>query len=140
MPEAKFIGDIEARWLSDGRNMQLLKDVVFVDSKEREWKAPKGSVIDGASIPRELWSMTGSPFVGKYRRASVLHDVACVERSQKHELVHYMFYEAMLFDGVEKGKAKLMYIAVREMGPKWDENGDDLVVEDDWDMDEGPEI
>ena len=135
MSTTKFIGEVEARWLSDGRKMRLLKDITFIDSKNREWKAPAGSVIDGASIPRELWAMTGSPFVGKYRRASVIHDVACVERTQPHEQVHYMFYEAMLRDRVSKGKAKLMYVAVRDMGPKWDENGDDLPPDDDWDDD-----
>ena len=135
MSKTKFIGEVEARWLHDGRKMRLLKDITFIDSKNREWIAPTGSVIDGASIPRELWAMTGSPFVGKYRRASVIHDVACVERTQPHELVHYMFYEAMLRDGVSKGKAKLMYVAVRDMGPKWDVNGDDLPPDDDWDED-----
>lgn len=135
MSKPKFIGDVEARWLKDGRKMRLLKEVVFIDSKDREWKAPEGSVIDGASIPRELWSMMGSPFVGRYRRASVIHDVGCDERTQPHELVHYMFYEAMLCDGVAKSKAKLMYVAVRDLGPKWDENGNDLPDDDDWDID-----
>ena len=79
--------------------------------------------------------MTGSPFVGKYRRASVIHDVACVERTQPHKLVHYAFYEAMLCDRVPTSKAKLMYVTVRDLGPKWDENGKDLPPDDDWDDD-----
>ena len=62
MSKTKFIGEVEARWLSDGRKMRLLKDIIFIDSKNREWKAPAGSVIDGASIPRELRAMTGSPY------------------------------------------------------------------------------
>ena len=107
MSKTKFIGEVEARWLSDGRKMRLLKDITFIDSKNREWKAPAGSVIDGASIPRELWAMTGSPFVGKYRRASVIHDVACVERTQPHELVHYMFMKRCYVIGYRKEKRNL---------------------------------
>ena len=79
--------------------------------------------------------MTGSPFVGKYRRASVIHDVACVERTQPHQLVHHAFYEAMLCDRVPTSKAKLMYVTVRDLGPRWDENGKDLPPDDDWDDD-----
>lgn len=132
MAKSKFIGAVEARWLSDGRKMRLLEDFSFIDSRQHQWIAPKGSVIDGASIPREMWSMTGSPFVGRYRRASVIHDVACVERTQSHELVHRMFYEAMLHDGVAKGKARIMYIAVRDLGPRWDNNGNDIEQPDFW--------
>lgn len=139
MSKAKFTGQVETRWMTDGRKMRLLKEVVFKDKNDVVWKAPKGSVIDGASIPRELWSMIGSPFVGKYRRASVIHDVACVKRKQPYELVHYMFYEAMLCDGMPKSKANIMYIAVRDFGPRWDEDGNDLVLEDslsdNWDDD-----
>lgn len=132
MAKSKYVGEVEARWLSDGRKMKLLKDVVFIDTNDHHWLAPAGSVIDGASIPREMWALTGSPFVGKYRRASVIHDVACVERTQTHEAVHRMFYEAMLRDGVAKGKARVMYIAVRDLGPRWDKKGKDLQAPDFW--------
>lgn len=136
MADTEFLGEVEALWLSDGRKMRLLKEISFKDSEERIWTAPEGSVIDGASIPRELWSMIGSPFVGKFRRASVIHDVACVERSQPYELVHHMFLEAMLCDGVKKGKANIMYFAVRDFGPRWDEDGNDLQLEEEWDDNE----
>ena len=140
MSKAKFTGQVETRWMTDGRRMRLLKMVIFKDKNGVVWTAPKGSIIDGASIPRELWSMIGSPFVGKYRRASVIHDVACVKRKQPYELVHYMFYEAMLRDGMAKSKANIMYIAVRDFGPRWDEDGNDLLPEeslsDDWDIED----
>ena len=77
-----FIGEVLVKWLKDGRKVQLLEDFAFVDAKQKKWVATKGRKVDGASIPRILWTVSGSPFVGKYRRASVLHDVYCEDRSE----------------------------------------------------------
>ena len=116
----KFIGDVKTSWEeTNGRDMKLLQSVVYIDAHHRVWKAPKDSIIDGASIPRFFWRIIGSPFVGRYRRASVVHDVYCKTRSRPYKMVHKMFYEAMLCDGVPKMKAYVMYLAVRFGGPKW---------------------
>ncbi len=117
---ARFIGDVKTLWLKGSlRKMELISRVQFIDKQGIEWEAPKGSIIDGASIPRFFWRFIGSPFVGHYRRASVVHDVYCVTKSRPHKQVHKMFYEAMRVDGVGYIKAKVMYIAVRLGGPKW---------------------
>ncbi len=131
MAKGHFVGDVVARWLKDGRKMKLREDFQFVDSKGIKWTVPKGSVVDGANIPKILWASVGPPFVGKYRRATVLHDVACVERSKPHKKVHRMLYEAMLADNTPKLIAKKMYYAVAMFGPKWDKNGKDLTFDDD---------
>lgn len=119
----RFIGEVETRWLQhDGRDreMALLTNFAFIDSRGVEWVAPAGSIINGASIPDWLWSKPfGTPFIGDYRRASVVHDVACQERTRPHEQVHRMFYDAMIADGVSKERAMTMYTAVRLFGPKW---------------------
>src|SRR3954449_8919126 len=65
----------ETRWNSDGRSMTLLNELRYTDPDGVVWIAPAGSNLDGASIPRSLWSLMGGPFEGKYRNASVLHDV-----------------------------------------------------------------
>lgn len=119
MNRSYFIGDVNTKWLKDGRKMKLLDDFIFVDSRGKKWIASKGCVVDGASIPKILWTRYGSPFVGKYRRASVIHDVYCVTKTEPHEEVHAMFYEVMLRDKTPKKKAKDMYIAVRSFGPRW---------------------
>lgn len=103
----------EARWVV------LLNDLVFIDSKEIIWKAKAGSIVDGASIPRIIWPIIGSPFVGKYRRASIIHDVFCDIKKRPWQDVHRVFYEMMLVDGVNKKKAWLMYQAVYFGGPRW---------------------
>src|SRR5690348_6841794 len=86
-----FSGPIRAQWLHDGRNMKLLEPLTYVDPYCRSWVARAGSVVDGASIPKFAWSIIGGPFEGKYRDASVVHDVACMERSAPWEYVHLVF-------------------------------------------------
>ena len=105
--------------LSDGRNKRLVNTLIYIDPKGNQWIAPKGSVVDGASIPKLLWSSIGSPFTGKYLAASVIHDVACKQKVKPWEAVHRVFYDAMLASGVDSGKAKLMYAAVHQGGPRW---------------------
>jgi hypothetical protein len=120
----RFEGDVVGLWLREARrpdrNMRLTADFAFIDSRDVRWNAPANRVIDGASIPEFLWSsIFGTPFIGDYRRASVVHDVACDDRTRPHEEVHFMFYEAMICDGVSEEQAMLMYTAVRLFGPKW---------------------
>lgn len=120
---SQFLGEVVTEWLaptySEDREMMLTRRFVFVDSQGETWIASAGCTIDGASIPPELWSLVGSPFTGDYRRASVLHDVACQQQLKPARDVHRMFYEAMLCDGVEPDRALIMYAAVRLFGPSW---------------------
>jgi len=108
-----------AEWLADGRHTKLDADFPFVDQFGLGWDAPKGPIVDGASIPRFLWSIAGGPFEGKDRNASVVHDVACVRRHREWRNVHRMFYNASLLGGVGKLKAKVMYGFVFFYGPRW---------------------
>ena len=115
----EYIGSVKAEWLDDGRKMKLLEPFRYVDPKRVEWDAPSGWIIDGASIPRFAWTIIGGPFEGKYRDASVIHDVACDRKERPWEAVHEAFYNAMRASGVEKNKAKIMYAAVYHFGPRW---------------------
>ena len=101
------------------RERRLLEEVVFTDRDGIKWVAPAGSIIDGASIPRFFWRIIGSPFVGLYVRASVIHDVYCKTKSKPSKAVHKMFREAMLADGVSKIKAKSMFKTVWYFGPEF---------------------
>jgi hypothetical protein len=122
-----FEGNVDTRWLTNAdsdRRMRLLSDFAFVDSSAFKWVAPAGDIVDGASIPEQVWTqLIGTPFIGDYRRASVVHDVACARQIKNSREAHRMFYEAMLADGTSKPRALLFYTAVRLFGPKWDENG-----------------
>jgi Protein of unknown function (DUF1353) len=95
-----YSGYVEARWENDGRSMTLLSELRYTDPQGVIWIAPAGSQVDGASIPRSLWTLMGGPFEGKYRNASVLHDVAYDQKNRPHEVCDQMFYNAMRCSGV----------------------------------------
>jgi hypothetical protein len=118
-----FSGNPQAEWLhnpeGEDRDMRLLADFWYEDPRGMRWTAPTGSVVNGASIPRAFWTLIGSPFTGRYRRASIVHDVACGVKEQPDRTVHRMFYYACRADGVDDAVAKLMYAAIRHFGPKW---------------------
>jgi len=114
-----YSGYVEARWENDGRTMTLLNELRYTDPDGKIWIAPSGSVVDGASIPRSLWTLMGGPFEGRYRNASVLHDVAYDQKNQPHEACDRMFYNAMRCSGVSAVDAGMMYYALRKFGHHW---------------------
>jgi hypothetical protein len=114
-----FSGPVETRWESDGVTMVLLNELRYTDPYGDVWVAPAGSRVNGASIPRAFWSLIGGPFDGKYRKASVLHDVAYEKQSRSWEDVDRMFYNAMRCAGVGALTAKTMYYALRRHGRHW---------------------
>jgi len=113
----KFSGNPRTEWLVDGsgadRNMRLLEDFSYTDPDGRLWPAPSRSVIDGASIPRPLWDTVGSPYTDDYRRASVVHDVACGNPTIPRKDADVMFYHACRAGGCSFLRAKLLYAGVR---------------------------
>jgi hypothetical protein len=115
----RFEGSVVARWHDDGREMTLVEPFAYLDRSDLRWDATAGSVVNGASIPRAFWTLIGGPFEGRFRNASVVHDVACVERTRPWQQVHRMFYEACRCGGVDIVKAKTMYYAVAHFGPRW---------------------
>lgn len=114
-----FSGPIQTQWLGNGQ-MRLLKDFSYTDPTGVKWLAPKDAIVNGASIPSQLWGFIGGPFAGKYRDASVIHDVACVQRKRPWKAVHKAFYTAMKASGVSENLAKVMYAAVYHFGPRWE--------------------
>jgi hypothetical protein len=120
MSHGKFSGDPETVWLTeDGtadRKMRVVRDFVFTDPNARQWPAPQGSTVDGASIPRALWTLVGSPYTGDYRRASIVHDVACDEAGgddKKRRLADKMFFHACRAGGCSIWQSIVLYLGVR---------------------------
>jgi hypothetical protein len=114
-----YSGPIETRWEEDGITMVLLNELRYTDPYGQVWVAPKGSRVNGASIPKAFWSMIGGPFEGKYRNASVLHDVAYDEQTRPWQEVDRMFYNAMRCSGVGAVTAKTMYYTLVRHGRHW---------------------
>lgn len=102
-----------------GEFFTLTHDFVYTDPAGKEWVAPEGTMSDGASIPRLLWPIIGSPMRGKYVNAAILHDFYCSKRHEPWRLVHRMFHDAMLTSGVTAFQANIMYQGVYWGGPKW---------------------
>jgi hypothetical protein len=61
----------------------------------------------------------GGPFDGKYRNASVLHDVAYDQKARPWKQCDRMFYNAMRCSGVSGTEAKTMYYALYRHGRHW---------------------
>lgn len=114
-----FSGTVDARWEPDGLTMVLLKELRYTDPYGVVWIAPAGARVDGASIPRAFWSIIGGPFEGKYRNASVLHDVAYDEQTRPWQEADRMFYNAMRCSGVGAVTAKTMYYVLVRHGRHW---------------------
>jgi len=112
-----FSGNPKTEWLVDAngedRDMQLLEDFSFTDPAGRVWLAPKGAIVNGASIPRALWSTIGSPYTDDYRRASVVHDVACDTPSVPRKDADAMFLHACRAGGCSPLQAQILYAGVR---------------------------
>lgn len=114
-----YSGSPITRWEPDGRTMTLLSELRYTDPAGFTWVAPAGSQVDGASIPRSLWSVMGGPFEGKYRNASVLHDVSYDQRKRPPEDCDRMFYDAMRCSGVGPVEAGTMYYSLLKFGRHW---------------------
>ncbi len=114
----QFIGTPLTLW--DGeRDMELMEDFGFIDGSGKTWLAPKGSFLNGATIPKPLWSIIGCPYVGPYRYASIIHDYFVGEGTNPEPISHQarraadkMFYEACIHGGCTKRFAGILYIGV----------------------------
>lgn len=87
----RFIGEVKVIWLDNGNQMQLTENFQYIAPDNTIWTAPKGLVVDGATIPRVAWPIIGAPFNGIYRNASVIHDAACVARKSSWQSTHKAF-------------------------------------------------
>jgi len=129
MSHGKFSGEPRTQWLTEtgpDRQMRVIERFVFTDAKGRAWEAPAGSVVDGASIPRSLWAVVGSPYTGDYRRASIVHDVATqgIKSAAERSAADRMFFHACRAGGCPLLEAIALYIGVRigayvEHVPAW---------------------
>ena len=112
-----FSGEPVTHWIGE-RNMRLVEPLSYVDPEGRLWEAPAGSEINGATIPRALWTSIGAPFVGNYRRATIVHDYFVGELSNplvtpaERKAADRMFYHACRHDGCSRKFAGILYIGV----------------------------
>lgn len=83
---------------------------------------PVGTLFDGASIPRLLWWIAGSPYQPRYKQASAVHDLH-YEAHEAHEgsaidrkTSDRIYAGILIRDGVSPVMACLHYVALRAFG------------------------
>jgi hypothetical protein len=83
---------------------------------------PERYAIDGASIPRVLWSL-GHPFEPWVLRSAAVHDWLCQQRDARgSRWVHAQFADGLRCDARtrwEHVKARVYATAVALFGPRW---------------------
>lgn len=129
-----FDGDVVGKFVSKAYAsrplFELSEALVYTSPTGSEFTAIADYIVDGASIPRVLWSVIGGPFSGNHLKASVVHDYytdtcqihphpevgrACQNKLtefQDDELIHSNYYLGMLAAGVSEENACAEYIAV----------------------------
>jgi hypothetical protein len=102
---------------------RLLQDFGFIDAQGRHWVAPAGSVVDDESVPRELRTLAGLPYLAEYRKAAIVHRHFSATRSASWRVVQRMLFEASLAEGVSVPEARVLYATVRAGGWRWEPAG-----------------
>lgn len=122
----QFITPLRAEFLvepGEDRRIMLLEPMQVLDRRMTKlFTIPAGFICDGASIPRLMWTVVGSPLTGDYRRAAVLHDYECRMRKMvtlSSGTTHERFYRAMRDGGVGYNRARIMRLATDNFGPQW---------------------
>jgi len=75
--QKRFPHSLDLTFLEDDEFF-LIGDFVYKSVSFGDITCPKTYITDGASIPRWLQPIVGSPWSGKYPRAAVIHDWLCL--------------------------------------------------------------
>ena len=103
-------------------NVFILFEDVVVESLGYNITVKKGFDFDGASIPKWLWSIYGSPLNGNYVVASLIHDGLYASQKVSKRVSDKIFLDVMKQSNVGYIKRTSMYLAVKMFGGKdWKE-------------------
>ena len=104
------------------KNVFILLEDVVVESLGYSVTVKKGFDFDGASIPKWLWSIYGSPLNGNYVVASLIHDGLYASQKVSKKVSDKIFLDIMKQSNVGYIKRTSMYLAVKIFGGKdWKE-------------------
>lgn len=84
------------------------------DNPDEIIRIPKGTITDLATVPRWLWLIV--PPLGKYTKASIIHDYLYQNAINTKEYADKVFLEAMEVAGVKLWRRKIMYWSVKAFG------------------------
>ena len=104
------------------KNKFILSKDKTVESLGYSITVKKGFDFDGASIPKWLWSIYGSPLNGNYVVASLIHDGLYASQKVSKIVADNIFLDLMKQSNVGYIKRTSMYLAVTMFGGKdWKE-------------------
>ena len=95
-------------------NWVLIEPLIYRKKDGEIINVPAGFVTDLATIPKFLHMIIGP--AGPYSKSAVLHDYLLHEDNKKASMIHDLFFEAMVLDGVPGRLAKIMFNAVKTFG------------------------
>ena len=109
--------------------LKIIDENLFILSKDKTVESlgysitvKKGFDFDGASIPKWLWSIYGSPLNGNYVVASLIHDGLYASQKVSKRISDRVFLDIMKQSNVGYLKRTSMYLAVTLFGDKdWKE-------------------
>lgn len=113
---SSFLSPLLLEYLDDGRTYRLLAGFVYKTALVPEGAVyvPAGFVTDFASVPRVLWNIL--PPVGRYGKATVVHDYLYRCTALDRATCDQVFLEAMQVLGVGWWTRRTMWLAVRVFG------------------------
>ncbi len=112
--------DLKVNIVKEG--VLILLEDVEVEALGYKIIVKKGFDFDGASIPKLLWSIYGSPLNGNYVVASLIHDGLYASQKVSKSISDKIFLDIMKQSNVGYIKRTSMYLAVRVFGGKdWKE-------------------
>lgn len=119
----KFTSPLIVSPLPGGKKWRLVKPLSYCVGKTDYLndhgiiiEVPAGFVCDGCSIPKVFWSIIGSPLIGKYVKAAVLHDWLYYKKTYSRKISDLIFLKCMQILGVSWFKRSIIYHAVRSFG------------------------
>jgi len=94
---------------------EMLKPFQYNSKKYGVIKIPVGFLVNGASFPKAVYSIMGSPWGGKFAKPSVIHDFLYFKKTNRKRS-DLVFLEGMKVCKVPYWKRKVMYYALRLFG------------------------
>lgn len=110
-------------WIFDwdsNTEYEIETELRYTDDSGHLWTIRPGDRFDGASIPRVLWPIIGSPMRGDYVVASAFHDIYLGRKTRDSKDVHKLFCEMLHYSGVPLAKRNAMCLGVKVGGPKFE--------------------
>jgi hypothetical protein len=111
----KYVGVPQIQPYPFSKTYCLTQDLVCTFTRDNGEEVriivPVDFKTDGASIPRALWTVVGSPFLPEFITAAIVHDYCCKEDWDVQEMSD-VFFELLMLSGVNTIRGTLMREAV----------------------------